>query len=162
MKALWVVLSFLVLGSIPLAGGPGWAQDQKDMGGWEIDGAYNRHYNLNEVDNFKATVVGFKTEAPMPGMSPAVILLVKESDGDDPIVVHICPLWFAKPQRMGVKKGDRVKIRGAWAEIDGHEVVMAAKVKKSEHQEFKVRKTSDGTPFWIMTPEQLAKETRAD
>jgi len=37
-------------------------------------------------------------------------------------------------------------------------VFLASKLKKGESQEFKVRLTKDGTPFWTMTPEQLAKE----
>lgn len=131
---------------------------EKNLGGWEKGSPYNKLYNLNEVDAFKATVVGFKTESPMPGMSEAVVMLVRESDDDEIISVQVCPLWYAKPQRIGVRKGDLVKIRGAWAEIGGKEVVMAAKIKKSEHNEFKVRLTSDGTPFWTLSPEQLAKE----
>jgi len=31
-------------------------------------------------------------------------------------------------------------------------------VRKGDSPEFKVRLTKDGTPFWTMTPEQLAKE----
>jgi hypothetical protein len=34
-------------------------------------------------------------------------------------------------------------------------------VKKGESQQFKVRLTKDGTPFWTMTPEQLARERAA-
>lgn len=98
----------------------------KDMGGWEKGSPYNKLYNPNEVDSFKATVVGFKTEAPMPGMSEAVVLLVREADDDEIIHVQVCPLWYAKPQRIGVRKGNRVKIRGAWARIGGREVLMAA------------------------------------
>jgi len=37
-------------------------------------------------------------------------------------------------------------------------VFLASKVKKGESYEFKGRLTMDGTPFWTMTPEQLAKE----
>jgi len=35
---------------------------------------------------------------------------------------------------------------------------MASKVKRGNDFEFKVRLTKDGTPFWTMTPEQLARE----
>jgi hypothetical protein len=59
-----------------------------------------------------------------------------------------------------VKKGDRVKIKGAWAEIDNKDVFMASKVKKSDSDvfEFKVRLTKNGKPFWTMTKEELALE----
>jgi hypothetical protein len=72
--------------------------------------------------------------------------------------VHLCPTWFAKPEDVGVKPGDRVTVKGCWAEINGKDVFMASKVKKGDIFEFKVRLTQDGTPFWTMTPEQLAKE----
>jgi hypothetical protein len=51
-----------------------------------------------------------------------------------------------------------VKVKGAWAQIGGKEVFMASKVKKSENVELKVRRTKDGMPYWVMTPEELAKE----
>jgi hypothetical protein len=81
-------------------------------------------------------------------------------DGDDLIDVHICPTWFAKPEEVGVKKGDRVKMKGVWAEVDGKDVFMVSKIKKGESDvfEFKVRLTKNGKPFWTMTKEELALE----
>jgi hypothetical protein len=48
-------------------------------------------------------------------------------------------------------------LRGHYAEINGKEVIMAAKLKK-KGKTFKVRLTSDGTPFWTMSPARLQKE----
>ena len=134
------------------------AVDEKLMKGWEADSPYNKLYDVKEYEKFRAWVVGFKEEPPMQGMSPATIMIVK--DGDDLIDVHICPTWFAKPEEIGVKKGDRVKIKGAWAEIDNKDVFMASKIKKSDSDvfEFKVRLTKNGKPFWTMTKEELARE----
>jgi hypothetical protein len=73
-------------------------------------------------------------------------------------VVHLCPVGYAKPAEIGIKPGDKVTIRGCWAEVGGKDVFMAAKVKKGDTFEFKTRLSKDGTPFWTMTPEQLAKE----
>jgi hypothetical protein len=40
---------------------------------------------------------------------------------------------------------------------------MASKIKKDPNTEIiKVRLTKDGTPFWTMTPEQLAMEMKQD
>jgi hypothetical protein len=132
------------------------AVDEKQMKGWEQDSPYNRLYDVKEYEKFRAWVVGFKEEPPMPGMSPATIMIVK--DGDDLIDVHICPTWFAKPEEVGVKKGDRVKMKGVWAE--GKDVFMVSKIKKGESDvfEFKVRLTKNGKPFWTMTKEELALE----
>ena len=45
-----------------------------------------------------------------------------------------------------VKQGDRVKIKGVWAEIDGKDVFMASKVKKGDYFQFKVRLTAEVAP----------------
>jgi hypothetical protein len=132
------------------------AAEEKNMKGWEVNSPYNKHYDVKEFEKFRAWVVGFKEEPPMPGMSPATIMIVK--DGDELVDVHICPTWFAKPEDVGVKKGDRVKIKGAWAEIDGKDVFMASKIKKGDFFEFKVRLTKNGKPFWTMTKDELAME----
>jgi hypothetical protein len=136
------------------------ASEQTDLQGWGENDPYNQHYNVKEFEKFRAWVVGYKEESPLPEMSPATILIVR--DGSAEIDVHLCPTWFAKPQDVGVKKGDRVTIRGVWAEINGKDVFMASKVKKDEMFEFKVRLTKNGKPFWTMTAEELASEREPD
>ena len=149
---LFLALSFFTLCS----GAPLVAGTEKDMAGWANDDEYNKLYNAKELDKLKGRVVKFSKVKPLPGMSKATVLILDE-DGDK-IVVHLCPVWFATPKETGIKRGDKVKIKGSWAEIDGEDIFMASKVKKGEHYEFKVRLTKDGTPFWNMTPEQLAHE----
>lgn len=149
---LLLALSFLSF----FSGSPLFAGAEKDMTGWGNDDEYNKLYSPKELDKLKGRVVKFSKVKPFPGMSKATVLILDE-DGDK-IVVHLCPVWFATPKETGIKRGDKVKIKGSWAEIDGEDVFMASKVKKGEHYEFKVRLTKDGTPFWNMTPEQLAHE----
>ena len=153
-----LVIAAMVIFATGLITSSAGAVDAKLMKGWEDDSPYNQHYNVKEYEKFRAWVVGFKEESPMPGMSPATIMIVK--DGDDLIDVHICPTWFAKPEDVGVKKGDRVKLKGVWAEIEGKDVFMASKIKKGDSDvfEFKVRLTKNGKPFWTMTKEELALE----
>jgi hypothetical protein len=152
------IIAAMVIFAAGLIANSAGAVDDKLMKGWEEGSPYNQLYNVKEFEYFRAWVVGFKEEPPMPGMSPATIMIVK--DGDDLVDVHICPTWFAKPEEIGVKKGDRVKIKGAWAEIDNKDVFMASKIKKSDSDvfEFKVRLTKNGKPFWTMTKEELARE----
>lgn len=149
---LCAVFSFLST----FAFSPLYAGSEKEMKGWGNDDEYNKLYNPKEKDKLKGTVLKFKKVEPLPGMSEATVLILDE-DGDK-IDVHLCPIWFATAKDTGIKKGDKVKIKGSWAEIDGKDVFLASKVKKGEHYEFKVRLTQDGTPFWNMTPEQLAHE----
>jgi hypothetical protein len=137
------------------------ADEKQDMKGWGIDDPYNQKYDVREFEKIRVWVVRVKEIVPMPGMSPATALDVQE--GADTFEVHLCPTWYRSPSEIGVKKGDRVKLKGAWAEINGKFVFMASKIKKDPNIEIiKVRLTKDGTPFWTMTPKQLAKETRGN
>ena len=127
--------------------------------GWEKDSAYNSHYNYKERDAIKGKVIKFKEVVPLPGMAPGTSLIFDE-DGQE-ILVHLCPLAYADPQKTGIRKDIKTKISGSWATIAGQDVFMAAKVKQGENFEFKVRLTKDGTPFWTLSPEELAKESSA-
>ena len=129
-----------------------------DMAGWEIDSPYNQLYDARELDSFKGYVKKIFTLVPMPGMAPATAIVVAESE-EDLNVVHVCPEWFAGPGDIGIRRGDRVKVKGVWAEIDGEFVFMASKVKKGDYFEFKVRITKDGTPFWTLSPEEQAQHS---
>ena len=137
------------------------ADDQPDMKGWEIDSPYNQLYDIREYEKIRAWVVRVKEVVPMPGMSPATALDVRE--GDEVFEIQLCPTWYRKPGEIRLKKGDRIKVRGAWAEVNGKEVFMASKVKQDPDTTIiKVRLSKDGTPFWTMPPEQLAMELKND
>lgn len=152
-------LSIVLFLSLLLAAVSGFCQPA-DMGGWGEDGRYNALYAASELDRLKCTIDKVIEVEPMKGMSPGIALLVRDADGER-ITVHVGPKWFLGDS-IGFKRGDEVKIRGAWAEIDGKEVFMAAKIKKGDFAELKVRLTKDGKPFWTMTPEELARERAAE
>jgi len=152
-KVIWLLIfSVLTASTAVVAAGP-----PKEMGGWEPGSPYNKLYKASELDSFRAEVVKVIEIVPMAGMLPGVALQVKESGGEA-VEVQVCPSWYIEPGSVGLKRGDRVKIRGVWAEIDGRDVFMASKIKKGDYFVLKVRLTKDGTPFWTMSPEQLAKE----
>jgi len=149
---LLTAVSFLLV----YACSPLYAASEKDMEGWGVNDDYNHLYDPKELDKLKGIVIKFKKIRPLPGMSKATALILDE--GGDKIIVHICPVWFATAKDTGIKRGDKVKIKGSWAEINGEDVFMASKIKKGEHYQFKVRLTKDGTPFWTMSEKQLAYE----
>jgi len=155
MAMMILAVGTLFCGDV-LAGDPG-------LKGWEADSEYNKHYNVNELDSFRGRFVEVIDVTPLPGMAPGVGIEIEDQDGDM-IKVHLGPKSFVKLDAIGLKKGDKVKIKGVWADINGEEVFMASKVKnksRDEEVELKVRLTSDGTPFWTMTREQLAKEQQS-
>jgi hypothetical protein len=150
---IWTITLVMLIATVGIAT----ATDPKDMGGWEIDGKYNRLYAADELDSFKGRVVSVKKITPLPGMSPGIAVIVEDRGGED-VLVHIGPQWFVKRNDLGLRKGDKVKVKGVWADIDEQEIFMASKIKRSEFSEYKIRRTSDGKPFWAMTPQELAKE----
>ncbi|MDX1709255.1 MAG: hypothetical protein R3274_11685, partial [Desulfobacterales bacterium] len=102
--------------------------DPELMKGWEVDSEYNKHYDVREFEKIRCWFLRAKEVVPMPGMSPATVVEVLE--GTDVIEVHLCPSWYRKPSEIMLKKNDRIKIKGVWAEIDGKDVFMASKIKK--------------------------------
>jgi hypothetical protein len=137
------------------------AEEKKDMQGWGVDDPYNQHYDVREFEKIRVWFVRAKEVVPMPGMSPATVIEVLE--GAELVEVHLCPTWYRKPSEINLKKNERIKIKGVWAEINGKDVFMASKVKKDPDIDIiKVRLTKDGTPFWTMTPEQVAWEMLSD
>lgn len=149
-----ILVSFVFL---PAAPQPVWADD--GLKGWEIGSEYNNMYDPKERDSLKGRVVKFVKITPLEGMAPGTGFILQESE-DEKILIHVCPQAYAKAKDIGIRKGEKVKVKGSWVEIDGEDIFIAAKVKKGEHFDFKVRLTSDGTPFWTMSPEQLKKERR--
>jgi hypothetical protein len=146
--------------SLFLLAGAASSDEKKDMQGWGLDDPYNKLYDVREYEKIRAWVVRLREAPPMPGMSPATIVDVREGSEEftDVFEVHMCPTWFAKPSEIGIKPGDRIKIKGAWAEIDGKDVFMASKIVIDPLFEFKVRMTSNGMPFWLMSQEEVERE----
>jgi hypothetical protein len=137
------------------------AAEQRSFAGWEKGGAYDNHYKASDFDQFKGTVEDIVEITPLPGMAIGVGLLVRD-EGKEIVKVHLGPKDFVDLKTIALKKGDKVKIKGAWAEINGDDILMASKVKKGETTELKLRLTKDGTPFWTMSPEEIARELEKD
>jgi len=150
--SLIVVAVLCLLSAFSLAG---FAQ-AKDMGGWEEGSAYNALYKASELDKIKGYVQKVTTLTPMKGMAPAVAIILKDGDGDR-VTVHVGPKWFLGDS-IGIKRGEKIKVKGSWAEIEGEDVFMASKIKKGDYFVLKVRLTKDGRPFWVMPPDELARE----
>lgn len=157
----FLFLTTLVLISVTLGFSYTQAEEKRDMQGWEIDSPYNKLYDVREYEKIRAWVIRVKEVVPMPGMSPATALDVRE--GSDVFEVQLCPTWYRKPSEIRLKKNERIKLKGVWAEVNGKDVFMASKIKKDPDTEIlKVRLTKDGTPFWTMTSEQIAMEMEKD
>jgi hypothetical protein len=157
----WKYVAFglaLALGICILSLGVSYAMDKGSIVGWEKDSAYNKLYDPNEWDSFKGYVKGFRIITPLPRMSSGVALLVLDPGSNKIVTVHLGPRSFVHPNNVGMRKGEKIHVKGVWAEIKGSEVFIASKVKKGDYFEYEVRRTKDGTPYWTMSPEERAKE----
>lgn len=133
------------------------AEESAGLAGWERSGDYDRRYNPSELDELKGIVEDVSEITPLPAMAPGIGMTVRDQDGDS-VNVQLGPKAFVKLDAVGIHKGDKVKVKGVWTDIGGKEVFIASKVKKGESTELKLRKTKEGTPFWTLSPEELAKE----
>lgn len=156
-KALHCYLMLTIIFGITAAS---LAAEKPGYRGWEIDSKYNSYYNSKEKDSLKGKVLQFKEITPLPGMDPGTGFILRE--GDENILVHLCPLAFSSAQETRIRTGVKTKVTGCWALIDGQDVFIAAKVKQGDDFTFKVRLTKDGRPFWSLSPEELARESASN
>ena len=154
-STLAVLILFFTVFSLSLQ-----VSEAGDIKGWESNSKYNSYYNHKERDSLKGILTKFKKITPLPGMAAGTAFILKE--GDEDILVHLCPQSFADAKETGLRKGAKTKVKGSWAYINDRDVFIASKVKQGEHFEFKVRLTKNGTPFWTMTADELAKERAAN
>lgn len=90
-------------------------------------------------------------------MAPGTALILDEGDGNR-VAVDIGPESFSPKRELRLRRGDWIKIKGAWADIYNETVFIAAKIKKDNGYSHKVQLTSDGTPFWTLSAKQLASK----
>jgi hypothetical protein len=153
LLVMWVLL--------PLSAGFGghiqnaWGAEEQKSQGWEKGSPYNKLYNPDRLVKMKGKMEQLVEVIPMEGMAPGLAMVITTDKTGDKVTVHMGPKWFVDLLTKGFKKGDRVKIKGTWADIEGKKVLMALKVRNGEYFEVKFRKTKDGTPYWTMTPEEI-------
>ncbi|WP_300157456.1 hypothetical protein [Solidesulfovibrio sp.] len=161
MRALFLsfLVAALVAAAAPAFAGP---KANPDIKGWEKGSEYDRLFDPKEADSLKGRVVKIMDIKPIDGMATGIALQIEDKKDKTMEIVHLGPKDFVDLGSIGLKEGDQVKVAGAWAEMDGHDVLLAVKVKKGEDIQLKVRRTKDGFPFWSMTPEQRKAESSED
>jgi hypothetical protein len=156
-KTVLILLTF-ALGVILTAAGPARAKTKKDLAGWGIDSPYQKLYNIDRYDFFKGTIEQVIDVVPLPGMAMGTALTVRDRHSRL-IQVQLGPKSYVDISTIGLKPGDKVKCMGVYAEIAKKRVFIASKVKTGEQAQIKLRRTSDGVPFWAMTLAELSEFT---
>ena len=161
MRALLASLlaAVLVAASATAFAGP---KANPDIKGWEKGSDYDKLFDTKEADSLKGRVAKILDIKPFDGMAAGVGLQIEDKKDKTLEIVHLGPKDFVDLGSIGLKEGDQVKVVGAWAEVDGQDILIAVKVKKDEDVQLKVRRTKDGFPFWSMTPEQRKAESSGE
>lgn len=155
----WTFLSFLIC-CLALTTGLAHARGgtAKDLAGWGMDSAYQGHYDVKQYDAFKGVIEDIITVVPLPGMAPGTALMVLSKWGKL-IQVQLGPKSYVDVSVIGLKKADKVKCMGVHATVGKQDIFIASKVKTGEYVQIKLRRTSDGVPFWAMTLAELSEFT---
>ncbi|WP_029893820.1 hypothetical protein [Desulfohalovibrio reitneri] len=148
---------FLVL----LLAGLAAAQGQVSIRGWEEGSRYNRYYDPERYESLKGELVEFFDVKPLDGMTTGLGVVMDTREGER-ITIHLGPKGFLDFVPVGFKPGDRIKVKGAFAEIDGRRVFMAAKIRLKELFEVKMRSSETGRPYWGLSEAELVKEELED
>lgn len=141
--------------------GTSYGAEEKDITGWEQGSAFDRLYRPDQYTKVKGTLVEIIDVVPMKGMATGVGMVILLHNGEK-MTAYLAPKWFVKFLTYGFKNGDRVKVKGCWAEIKGKKVFLASKVRNGEYFEMKFRRTRDGTPYWTLTPGEMTREKLED
>ncbi len=156
-----LILLFLAFLALPACSGDQASSSKGDgLKGWESGGEYDKKYDPAEFDKIKGFYDRVIDVTPLPGMAPGLALVMKDKADGNEVVVQLGPKSFVEEdlKKLDLRGGLQIKAYGAWAEIDGHDVIMATKIKKTEEAFIKVRRTKDGFPHWNLTLEERKKE----
>jgi len=102
--------------------------EKSDMGGWEWGGPYNRLYVASERDKFKERSWRSRTSPLFPGCR-------REWPSSSGVRTAIRWKFILAPdgssiQEMGIRKGDKVTLKGCWAEVGNKEVFLTPRCRK--------------------------------
>lgn len=132
--------------------------------GWEQGGEFDRHYSITEFDKIKGYFVRTTDVVPLPGMAVGVAVVMRDRADNEPVTVVLGPKEYAGPlmDKLALRDGERINAYGAWARVGDKDVIIGTKIKKTETEFVKVRRTKDGVPYWAMSPEEVARELEGD
>ncbi|WP_035104577.1 hypothetical protein [Desulfohalovibrio reitneri] len=128
--------------------------------GWEKGSEFDSMYDPAEFDKIKGYFQEYIEVTPMEGMSRGMGLIMEDRTDGEPVKVIFGPEDYVREalEQLDPMPGQKIKAYGCWAYIGGEDVLIATKLKKSQKEFIKVRRTSDGMPYWAMSPQEVAAE----
>ena len=128
------------------------------MPGWQKGGQYDKLYDPAAYATLKGVLDAYEAVTPLPGMVKGLALRMTTKGGEK-VLVHLGPDKYLDFLPEVIRVGDRIKVKGAFARVDGKKVFMASKIRKGEVFELKLRSTRTGSPYWDMDSTQRFEET---
>ena len=116
----------------------------RGSGGWGMGTPYSGLYNSALADNLKGEVVKVEKVTPIKGMTYGVQILLKTEK--ETIPVHLGPGWYVERLDIKIGKGDTIEVKGARANFQDTQVIIAGEIKKGEY--VLVMRDANGTPVW--------------
>ncbi len=161
MKSSLRVAALVCIVSIFLCAGLAFAGD--GLKGWEQGSEFDSLFDTVEMDKIKGYFVEYKDIAPMDGMADGVAVVVRDRDDNELVTGVLGPKAFVGRDHLAypINEGDKIKLYGSWAVIDGKELIIATKIKYDDAEQYKVRRTEDGLAYWNMPKSELEAEQKA-
>ena len=128
------------------------------MPGWEKGSQYDKLYNTAGYTTLKGVLDKYEAVTPLPGMIKGLALRMAARDGTE-VLVHLGPDRYLDFLPDVIRAGDKIKVKGAFTKLDGERVFMAAKIRKGEVFELKLRSTRTGSPYWDLDETERLEET---
>jgi hypothetical protein len=153
-----LIMSFAVMAMVLFAGAA--LAEPGEYPGWERGSSFNALYSPEGYESLKGTVEKFYKITPLPGMVEGLGMRMKLRDGTI-VDVIVAPYGYVDFLPPVFKPGERAKVKGAWAEVNGRRWFVAAKVRLREVFEVKLRGTRSGLPYWDMDIKEL-EEVESD
>lgn len=155
LTALCALIALLALSTAAFA--------EEEYKGWGAESEFEALYDTWEHDRVKGKFVKFKDITPLDGMAEGIAIEVRNRDDDQIVTGILGPKDYVGMDHMDypLRKGDKIKLYGAWAEVDGQEMMIATKIKYKDDSQYKVRRTKDGVAYWNMSAEVREAELKA-
>lgn len=101
-------------------------------------------YNPRTVETLSGEVMSIDTLMPMSRMAHGVHLQLKTAK--ETISVHLGPSWYIEHQKIQIKLGDTIQVKGSRVNHAGQPAIIAAEIKKGDT--VLTLRDNSGLPMW--------------
>lgn len=115
-----------------------------DIDEWGPSSNYQKLFDIKTIKNVSGEILKIEPFSPNRLMCNGVHILIRTEDRE--LSVHLGPQWFVDEQKVVLRYGMPINVKGSIINLDGASVMIAIEVV-TEEGVMKLRK-SDGTPYW--------------